>query len=187
MLVAFPRLAVGLQAVTRLVQQPRHRAIADRVTATAQFVRQPSRTLARPTQGRFRVAARQRLHQRFQGGHQRRLGFRPLLAAATRPPQPLRRRLVRMLLTVLQFAQSQLNRVPREPRGASDGGHAAVAEFLGFGRGPLATGPLIQYNFQSLEFATYPFDCSCIVHTSSMAMSAATENPKLTTLFLPAP
>src|SRR5438105_2387377 len=92
-----------------------------------------------------------------------------------------------MLLTVPQFPQPQLNGVPCESGGASNSSHAAIAEFLGFGGGPLAPRPFVQDNFQRLELAPDPFDSSCVVHLLSMAESAASENPKVTTLFLPAP
>jgi len=187
MLIAFPRLAVGLQAVARFVQQPRHRAITDAMTPTTQLVRQLTSTLTGPTQRRFRIAARQRFHQRFQGGHQRRIRCYQLFSSATRLPQPFRGRLFRMLSSILQLAQPQLNGVTGESRGVRHSGHASIAKLPRFGRGPLATRPLIQYKFQRLELATNPFNCSCILHPKSIARSAAKENPKLTTLFLPAP
>ena len=66
MLLAFQRLAVGLQAVAQLVQQPVHRPFADRVTGSGQFRRQARRAAAGPQQRPHRVAAGDRIDQPLQ-------------------------------------------------------------------------------------------------------------------------
>ena len=67
-LLAFPALAHGLQAVMQLVQQLAHAALTDPVPLAIQFGGQFRRALARPAQRRLRIASTGRLHQRLQIG-----------------------------------------------------------------------------------------------------------------------
>jgi len=63
----FEGLPIGLQAVSLPDQQCRDSAWTDGVLLTRQFLGKPTRALASPTQGRFRVSTCPRLNQRLQG------------------------------------------------------------------------------------------------------------------------
>ncbi len=66
---AFSRLAVALQAIARLVEQGRHRAVAHRMRLPGQFLGQRATALDRPSQRRFRIAPRCRFHQASSAGN----------------------------------------------------------------------------------------------------------------------
>ena len=66
MVGALFRFPICLQAVVHAPQQLRHRLMTDRMAGGGQRPRQRARALERPPQGRWRIAARERLHQRLQ-------------------------------------------------------------------------------------------------------------------------
>ena len=166
MLVAFARLAVGLQAVAGFVQQPRHRTIADPMALTGQLRRQPASALAGPTQGRHRIAPRQRFQQRLQGGNQRRVGLRQAFASRPSLPQTLGHRFVGMAFTILQFPQSPRRSCHERIPWPGDRRHAAVSIVSCLRRCPLAPRPFIQDSIQRVKLEANPFDDSCILHDS---------------------
>ena len=87
----FESLAVRLQAVAHLVQQPVHRALAHLAPLLLQCRRQPRRAQARPQQRPRRVAPRRRIHQPFQRLRQTRIPLLRPLPARARRPLPVRR------------------------------------------------------------------------------------------------
>ena len=151
MLVAFARLAVGLQAVAGFVEQPCHRAIANPMALAGQLRRQPTRTLARPAQGDI--------------GSPRVNGSNNASKAASnvgsdsvkrlRPAPPCRKRSVTgssgWLLTVLQFPKSRSDGVARQSCGRGDRCHASVPVVPRLRRCPLSSRPLIQDSVQARE------------------------------------
>jgi hypothetical protein len=85
---AFLGLAVGLQAVTQIVQQLRYHPVTGLVAHPPQFGRQLANTLASPAQRRFWIPSSQRLDQLLQVTFQRPVLRHRLLASAPRTPNP---------------------------------------------------------------------------------------------------
>src|ERR1700746_783281 len=81
--VALLGLAVGLQAVTRRIEQFGHQGAAHLVALHLQRLRQPSHALAGPPQRRFRIPACCLFHHRLEYSEQRRV-----LEALACPPPP---------------------------------------------------------------------------------------------------
>ncbi len=79
-LAAFQRLAIGLEAVPQIVEQPVHRALADAVALDRKTVRQPCGTVT--PQRTLRIAARHRFKLALQRRHQTRIHIRHPLAPA---------------------------------------------------------------------------------------------------------
>src|SRR6516225_3054712 len=81
-------LAVGLQAVTRRIEQFSHQGAAHLVALRLQRLRQPSHALAGPPQRRFRIPACRWFDQRLEIREQRRVlaiaGLRPAPGRRTR-------------------------------------------------------------------------------------------------------
>ena len=90
MLGAFQRLAVGLQAVAQLVQQPVDRTLAHRMAGAPQVLSQPRRAAAGPQQRPHRVAAGDRVDQPLQRLHQVRIVGGQRLAARAGSSQATR-------------------------------------------------------------------------------------------------
>jgi hypothetical protein len=65
MLSSLQRLAVRLQAVTKVVKHPTHQLMTYPVARAPQFFGQLPQALAGPAQWRFRIAPRKRLHQQL--------------------------------------------------------------------------------------------------------------------------
>src|ERR1700745_216917 len=86
--VALLGLAVGLQAVTRRIEQFGHQGAAHLVALHLQRLRQPSHALAGPPQRRFRIPACRWFDQRLEIREQRRVLANPWLATPPPPPQP---------------------------------------------------------------------------------------------------
>jgi len=107
--IAFRGFAVALQTVTRLIEQVANQGAADLVTLRLQRLRQTAHALAGPPQRRFRIPAGRRFDQDFEIGKQRRVLGNRWFAPRSRPPNPVRRLILRQLL------QSPPDRARRNP------------------------------------------------------------------------
>src|SRR6201997_1607363 len=93
--VALLGLAVGLQAVTRRIEQFGHQGAAHLVALRLQRLRQPSHALAGPSQRRVRIPACRWFDQRLEIREQGRVLANRRLAPRPRPPNPLGRLILR--------------------------------------------------------------------------------------------
>ena len=176
---AFARLAVGLQAVPRLLQQGGHGAVGDRMVLPGQFLRQLGGAFARPAQGRFTMAARQGSDQAFQGPQQSGIRVRERFATGALPPQGQGNGFLRPLATLLQFAHSRQDGVACDAGGAGDGGDATPPQGLGFGRRPLTTHAFVHHGCQRSIFVSNPFDRRGIMHAPTIRKAMKQSNAKL--------
>lgn len=174
----FPRLPTRLQTVPFGVQQSSHRAGTRGVVLTGQFLGQSPRTLARPTQGGFRIAARRRFHQRIQSRHQLRVAFRE--RAPTRPGTTSPRRFHLALVGgQFEFAHPRNDRDARHTRGLSHRTHSAPTHFARFAGRPLPAHAFIHFRSQQPKLPLNPCDDLCVLHAATMARSAQLTNTNL--------
>jgi len=140
-LAAFPRLAVGLQAVAQVTQLLGHPLMTDPVPLLAQFGSQMAHTFARPTQGGLRITPRHRLDELFEIPSHASVGLDGLLPSAawtadtswgcTR-------------LGSSQFFDPVLNDRARQAGGPGDSGDPTPADGEGFGCCHGAASPLVE-------------------------------------------
>ena len=151
MLGAFQRLAVGLQAVAQLVQQPVDRTLAHRMAGAPQVLSQPRRAAAGPQQRPHRVAAGDRVDQPLQRLHQVRIvGGQRLAARAGSSQAPAvvvrTRRFVGS-----KFLQPGINGGPRHPSGGGEAGDAATAHRARLDRSPAPAQALVEQRSKGSE------------------------------------
>jgi len=180
---AFPSLAIGLQAVARPFQQGRDRAVRHSMVLPPEFLGQLARTLARPAQGRFRMASRRRIDQRIQGFQQSGIRFRQRLATAARTANPNAHDLLGVSLAILHFAGPHGDRVACQARSDRYRGHATPAQVRGFGSGPLPAHPLVHHRDQCQILLSNPFDRGRILHAPTIPETPKTGNTNLLKLF----
>ncbi len=165
---ALPRLAIGLQAITREFQKRGDRAIRHGVVLSLKFFRQLARALARPTQRRLRMTARRRIDQRVKGCLQSRVDLGQLLATATRTPKPSGDRLTGMCPAMFQVTYPRGDRVPCQARGDGNGGDATPSQGHRFGGSPLSPHSLVHHRCQGQEFLSNPFRRGRVSHAPTM-------------------
>ena len=119
---AFLPFARRLQPVAQAVQQPAHSGRTHPPSLLGQRRRQLRPTLARPAQRRGRVAAGERIHQRFERGLDAGLVLLDAGPSAPRASDAVRRRLVAGNLPA-----SLANRLPSQTGGRRNHRVAAVA------------------------------------------------------------
>src|SRR5262249_45611250 len=187
MLPPLARLAVGLQAVAGFVQEGGHRAVTDGVALPGQFPGQRPRALASPPQGRFRVAARQRLNQALQCRRQVGVQGGQRFAPRSSLAQARADWLVGVLLPMTKFVHPQANGIPSQAGRLGDRANAAVSEFLSFAGRPLPPRALIQDGGQRFKLPPDSFNGVGIVHPRVMADQQRFANPKLATLLFRGP
>jgi len=160
---AFPRLAIGLQTVAGLVQERRHAVGTDGVMLAIQFLGQMPQALARPAQGRFRVAAGRRLNQPFQRGLKTgvRLLERPTSAAGPTDPVRLRRPLPCRLAEFVQAGRDRRARQAGRPR---DDRHAAPTQVAGLRGRPLPPQTFVHHHVQRPKLSSDASESPCRVH-----------------------
>src|SRR5207244_538446 len=124
---AFAGLAVGLQTVTRRIEQAGHRAVADRVVLAGKFLGQLSRAFASPAQRRLWMAARHRIHQSVQGVPQTRIGLHQKFAPTAWTANAWVGQHLHRLLG-FQLAHARHNRRPGNPCGVAYMTNAAPAK-----------------------------------------------------------
>src|SRR3989304_4038914 len=113
----FPRLAIGLEAVTRLLQQRPHLPRTRPELPPPQFLGQSPRTLAGPGQRRLRVPPRRGLHQQLQRGQNPRLRLLDRLAPGAGAPSTLRgKNRGRVHPLGLHFPDALVNRLAGQAR-----------------------------------------------------------------------
>src|SRR5438105_3237977 len=179
---AFAGLAVGLQTVTRRIEQKGHRAVADRVVLPSKFLGQLPRAFASPAQRRLRMAARHRIHQSIQGVPQTRIGLNQKFAPTTRTTNAWAGQRLHSLLG-FQLAHAGQNRCPGNPRGVGYMADAAPAQLHSFRGGPLSPHAFVHNYSKGMELSPSPFDSSCIKHTPDGPQPTKTSNINLTRLF----
>jgi hypothetical protein len=174
----FPHLAVGLQAVTTLLQQHRHGTIRDRMVLLRQFLGQFGSALAGPTQRGHGIAARRGVDQPFQSLQQTRIRLRQFPASAARRSYPCRcnRSAFRRKL---QFLQSRHDCRTRQARGSGHQRNPAPTNVTCFCRGPLPTPPLVQFDRDQTKLAANPCLDFCALHAQVIAFFAIFTNTNL--------
>ena len=161
MLISLQRLAVRLQAVAQLVQQPVHRAFADPVARVLEFPRQPRRTAAGPAQRPRRVAPRGRIDQRFQRRHQAAVVNGQRLATRARAAQPSPSVIV--FRPFGQFPQAHADRRPRQPRRLGYPRNSTASERPCLHRGPTPSRPFVEQRFNRGKLLLYHL-CQYVFH-----------------------
>src|SRR5208282_3151200 len=136
--VALLGLAVGLQAVARRIEQFGHQGAAHLVALRLQRLRQPPHALAGPPQRRFRIPACRWFDQRLEIREQGRVLENRRLAPRPRPPNPLRRLILR------QFPQTAPDRARRHAGCRRHRGNATISRSKRLGRRDQTTTPLIK-------------------------------------------
>ena len=145
MLGAFQRLAVGLQAVAQLVQQPIDRPLAHRMAGAAQVLSQPCRAAASPQQRAHRVAPGHRVDQPLQRLHQFRIVGSQRLAAPAGPAQaPPIGVAIRSELVGVEFLQPGADGGTRHAGGGGNAGDAATAHQARLDRRPASAQALVE-------------------------------------------
>ena len=162
---AFLPFARRLQPVPQTVQQPAHSGRTHPPALLGQRRRQLRATLARPAQRRGRVAARERVHQRFERGLDAGLILLDAGPAAARAPDAVRRRLVAGNLPA-----SLANRLPSQTGGRRNHRVAAVADGKRLGRRPPPATALVQHRSDHGILRNQGrFQLDVSLHASSMA------------------
>jgi hypothetical protein len=151
MLPALARLAVGLQAIAKLVQQFAHDGSTDVMTHVAQPARQLAQALAGPQKRRLRIAARLRFDQRTQIIQKARIRLAQRLAPSAQPACPPRFR----PLIGPQFGQSAADRAARNARGACDRTDPAIPGRRRFGRRKPPKPTLIEHRSKRRKAPAY--------------------------------
>ena len=145
MLIPLDRLAVALETVAHPTQKNSHHAAAGAVSQTFQCLGKTARALARPTQWRHRIAARQRLHKAFQLFRQIGLVLNRRFAPASGSANSS----LRQNIPGLDFALTCKNRASGNLCHARHQRGAAVSKRAGLRGGPDASRTLIQKRAQS--------------------------------------
>jgi hypothetical protein len=122
MIRAFLSLPVALEAVVHRTQELRDLLMTDRMVLAGEFRRERPRALARPAQGRLRVASRQRLHQGLQRSRQLGVAHQERVASPAGPPDPSSRDRV-----LPQFTDPLGDSAPGQSTDAADPRDAAIA------------------------------------------------------------
>src|SRR5215813_1862985 len=138
MAVALFGFAVGLQAVARRIEQFGHQGAAHFVALCLQRLHQPSHAPAGPPQRRFRIPAGRWFDQRLEIGEQGRVLANRRLAPRPRPPNPLRRLILR------QFLQTAPDRARRHAGRHRHRGNATISHGKCLRRRDQTTAPLIK-------------------------------------------
>lgn len=132
-------LPVTLKAVLHQAEKLRHLFVADRVTLCGQFRGQDARALARPAQGRLRVATGKWLHQPFEGARQIRVVLNKSAAPTTRAANSSGRQ-----WRLVKFLHSLHDRHARQTTSTTDHRHATIAALPRFTRRHHPSRPLVQ-------------------------------------------
>ena len=147
MLFSFARFTIGLQAISRFVQQLGNRARPDGMIFLRQFLGQAIRTLTCPPQWRLRIASRHRLDQGFQCIDQIRIVVGCTPPSTTRASNPLGFRRT-FLGRQPEFSPSSRNGCLRKSRSTRDGPNTAIPQLTCFRRRPLTPNTLIHFHCQ---------------------------------------
>ena len=143
----FAGLGVGLQAEAQALQQAPDQLLTGDETPLGQSRGQMALALAHPQQGRFRIAADERLHQLLQGIQKPRLGLGRRLATATVAADP-RAEHHRARAQVRQATADRAARNPARPRHRHHPAVPGRARFTGRKQSPP---PLAQDRRKRLE------------------------------------
>ena len=128
-LLALHCLAISLETVAQCAKLRGYGLSSDVNSLFVQLARQNAHALAGPPQGRFRIAARQRLVETFQS-----VGKGQLMMDCGFPPAPRSADAIRRNhFFCVQFGQTSMDGASRDTRGAGNEGNPAVAETIGLG------------------------------------------------------
>ena len=163
-LLAFPGLAIRLQAVALPFQEFRNLCTADLETLTLQLGGQGPRALASPPQRRHRISSRFGFYESLQLSNQRRLFHFPGRATGTGPSLSIARKRVRRLEFLNPVAYGTI----RDSRAFGDGGDSTPAQRDRLARRPTAPSAFIEFARQRGELGTNPFDNRCFRHCGSI-------------------
>jgi hypothetical protein len=146
-------LARPLQAVAHLVKQVADLLRTDRMALRVQLGGKLAQALARPAQRRLGVAARHRLDERFEIGHERRIFLGQGLASRAGASDPLlARRLVwRVISHLSQLAHPVPNALAQDPRRRCHRRDSTSAQRERLARCPQPLHPLVHHRREALE------------------------------------
>src|ERR1039457_4692698 len=141
------RLAVGLEAIAKSVQESIDRPLAGTMPLRREFGRQLGSAFARPPQGRHRVATGARIDQDLQGTEKLRGVFGQGFPTSTGPPDSFGDFLVGGEGRV-EFMEGRLDDEARQAGGFRDTGDAAPSDRTSLGGCPEPACPLIEHRLQ---------------------------------------
>jgi hypothetical protein len=159
------RLAVGLQAVPQVAQQPGHHTLAGAVPHPNQLRGQPAQALAGPTQRGLRVAPGYGLYQPLQVPQQGRVFSNRLLASTAFPTNTSASDQPRLRQLLHAFSDS----TPGYACCLGNRSGAAPTQNPGFRGRHQTTGSLVQHRRQQFKSSLDHFD---INHDQSIQQSA---------------
>jgi hypothetical protein len=151
---SFQSFLIGLQAIVHLMQKFSHHPMACPMSHATEFGRQLPHAFARPSQRRLRIAAGNRLYERFQITLQRRVLINGPLPPRSFSPNSLaahRRR------RGFQIGDSADHSASGQTAGSSDDRHPAKANRPGFSGCDQAPRALVQNPSQDLELPRQGF------------------------------
>ena len=168
MRASFPRLAVALEAVAGFLQQCSHGTVRDWMPLLREFVGQPSCAFAGPAQRRFRITARDRVDERFQGPNQL------WVSRSERFATPSRSANSRCFAGSLSRRQIQFLRPggdcrPRQASGERNQRNAAPSELSRLGGSPLSAPSLVHLGSQHAILSSNLCDHLRVLHAAVIA------------------
>jgi hypothetical protein len=163
--VAFPVLAVDLEVVTRRLEQPSHRLMADPVALINQGLRQISCALSGPAEGRLRVSSGRRIDQSLQVREECPILLGESLSPTTRTPD-MRILGVRVRIGFggTGFSDPQPDRRMRQPGGLRDSSDPTPPQGHRFARRPAPPHPLVHDQDESLILLSHDGNGSVSIH-----------------------
>ena len=176
MLPAFQRLAVGLQAVAQLVQQPVHRPFADTVTGTCQFRRQACRAAAGPQQRPHRVAAGDRIDQPLQLLRQALVVCSQSLASRPAPAHAHGLGSCPSGLLASEFFQTGANGRPRHTGGCGYAGYPATPDTACFDCRPAAPQAFVEQRIKGDKLGLDGFGQGEVHHEAAVYHTSQTHH-----------
>ena len=137
-LVALDHLGVALKAVALGLEQLSHQDVAGSVADALEFIGQDTQALATPAQGRLRITACRRIHQRQQVRHQAGILQRRRLTSATAAAHRTHSRRLNpaheFVVRRIELLQPSTDGVSRQPRCSSHLCHPATSDHPRLGR-----------------------------------------------------
>src|SRR5947209_11359473 len=179
---ALARLAVRLQAVTKITQHAGHRARTDRMLLPRQFVGQAARALTGPTQGSVGITTSRWFHQRVKRCPQTGIVMVERLAASARSTKA--RTQLCVVADGFDFGYASRDSRPRQAGSPSNTAHATPRQLTRFTGSPMPPHAFIHNRRQRLKLPSNPFDYTCVVHAAAMTYSGLCRKRNLTSLFL---
>jgi hypothetical protein len=168
MLTSFTGLAMGLQAVAQLLEQPSHGRRAHLEVLTPKLRSKGCRTHASISQRVCGIAASDRAYQAIQRSHQPGLFLNMPLSSSTGPTLPARWEPFR----TLQLPNSSPNSTIGQPCRLGDGCDSTAPQRTGLRGRPSPSPPLVEFDEQIDIFRSNPMNDIRILHARNMVDSA---------------